>query len=208
MSVKRTIGVIALALAAGTAGLVSGTFLTGQVPPPWITSPLSRTEFGRKLADAWIEAAAPRAPQGVVVAGKGDRRPDLSLLQLDGSTTELAQWDGKVVLLNFWATWCAPCREEMPALDKFQQAWSPKGVQVVGLALDDAASVKEFLAGTPVAYPIVLPPPSAPQVATQFGNTYGVLPFSVLIGRDGRIVATRPGALKQEFLEEWIAPHL
>ncbi|HSX61330.1 MAG TPA: TlpA disulfide reductase family protein [Tahibacter sp.] len=207
MGWKQTAAIGVLALAAGVAGLVVGSIVTGKGAPRGITDLLSRSETTRWLAEAWIEAARPQAPAGVTVARKGDPAPAVALLDRDGKSATLAQWPDRLVVVNFWATWCGPCRKEMPELDRFQRKHAANGVQVVGVALDGLGDVEAFLRDTPVEYPILLSPNLAANPSLPFGNTYGALPYSVLLGRDGRILDTRLGEVSEAVLEGWIAPH-
>jgi thiol-disulfide isomerase/thioredoxin len=112
------------------------------------------------------------------------------------------------VLVNFWASWCAPCREEMPLLDATQKRLAAKGLQIVGIANDSASATKEFLAKTPVAYPILVDDPEHGDLSELFGNARDVLPYTVLVGRDGRILARRAGNFSESALDVWLAPHL
>jgi thiol-disulfide isomerase/thioredoxin len=209
MAWRQTVAVATLALTAGVAGLVAGSILTGQGAPRGITDLLARSSATRWLADAWIEAATPKAPPGARVAGKGDPAPDVALFDRDGKPAALlAQWPDRLIVLNFWASWCAPCRKEMPELDRFQQQHAAQGVQVIGVALDTAFEVEAFLRDTPVSYPILFPASLTANPALRFGNTYGALPFSVLLGRDGRILDTRLGEVDEAQLQSWVAPHL
>lgn len=204
MRLRQVAGVVLLALGAGIAGLVAGSFVDRNGPPAWLTDAMGATKPGRALADAWIAATRPQPPPGVIVARKGDRRPEIALLGLDGQPTTLTGWEGKLVVVNFWASWCAPCREEMPELERFHVAQREKGVEVVGIALDDLAAVKEFLNTTKVSYPIVLATESSPNPTMLFGNTQGALPYSVLIGRDGRVLEQRLGKIDEAVLERWV----
>lgn len=207
MSWKHTAAVGVLALSAGVAGLVVGSIVTGKGAPRGITDLMSRSAATKWLADAWIAAARPAAPPGMAIAGKGDPAPAIALLDRDGKSATLTQWPDRLVVVNFWATWCAPCRKEMPELDRFQRKHAASGVQVVGIALDGAGDVEAFLRDTPVDYPILLSPNLTANPSLPFGNTYGALPFSVLLGRDGRILDTRLGEVSEAVLEGWIAPH-
>lgn len=207
MSWRRNLVVGVLALAAGTAGLVAGSIVGGKGAPRGVTDLLARSEATRWLAEAWIAAATPQAPPGAAVAAKGDTLPPLALLDRSGQPAGLEQWSGKLLVLNFWATWCGPCRKEMPELDRFQRKHADAGVQVVGIALDDETAVAGFLRETPVAYPVLLSANPAANPALRLGNTYGALPFSVLVGRDGRILDTRLGEVTETSLENWLAPH-
>jgi len=135
----------------------------------------------------------------------GALRADVALPDLNGQEQRMAQWDGKLVLLNFWASWCAPCREEMPLLEQTQKKYAPQGVQVIGIAVDELQSVKDFLATLEITYPVLLNTPGkSPDLSTLYGNERGVLPYSVLIDRDGRIISQHTGSFSASNLQEWL----
>lgn len=148
------------------------------------------------------QAGAPPASTPLV----GQPAPALKLLDLAGTTHDLADYRGHPVVLNFWASWCLPCREEMPALDRAQQRHGASGATVIGVAMDQSASVRAFLAAQPVSYPIVLGQLSHPSSAYRFGDVSDVLPYSVLIGADGRVRAQHAGPLDDAQLQQWLAP--
>ncbi len=148
------------------------------------------------------------APPGVSVLHKGDLRADPALADLEGQPRRLGEWDGRLVLVNFWATWCGPCRDEMPLLDHSGAVFADKGLQVIGIAIDDAEAVRGFLKENPVRYPILIDVADGVDPSVIFGDTRQVLPFSVLIGRDGRIVDQRAGSFSQKSLAAWLQPHL
>jgi thiol-disulfide isomerase/thioredoxin len=117
----------------------------------------------------------------------GTLRPDYTLLDLAGKPHRAAEWDGKVVLVNFWATWCLPCREELPALAKLRGRMKARGVEIVGIALDDGDAVRDFLSSLPVAYPQLLAGEGGIGLMRAYGDGLGALPYSVVLDRAGRI---------------------
>jgi thiol-disulfide isomerase/thioredoxin len=148
-------------------------------------------------------------PAGVAVLKLGDMRADLQLDDTEGAAHRLSEWDGKLVLLNFWATWCGPCREEMPLLSETHTRFSANGFEVVGIAIDNADSVQDFLKDSPVRYPILVGGDDEDNnPSLLFGDTRSVLPYSVLIGRDGKVVAQRAGSFSADGLIRWLQPHL
>ena len=148
------------------------------------------------------QADAPPASTPLV----GQPAPALKLPDLSGTTHDLASYRGHPVVLNFWASWCPPCRAEMPALDRAQQRHGARGVTVIGVAMDQPAHVRAFLAAHPVSYPIVLGQLSPPTSAYRFGDVSDVLTYSVLIGADGRVRAQHAGPLDDAQLQQWLAP--
>ena len=136
----------------------------------------------------------------------GERLTDLQLPDIDGRTHRLSDWNGKLVLVNFWATWCGPCREEMPLLNRTRRELAGKDLEVVGVAVDDADAVATFLKESPVKYPILIT--SDNDLLRKFGDGSGVLPYSVLIGREGKLLAQRAGSFTESGLTHWLQPHL
>ena len=126
--------------------------------------------------------------------------PPFSLSTLDGRTLELNSYRGKVVLLDFWATWCTPCRDEIPHLVEMQNKYGNDGLQIIGLSMDDGPEpVREFYSRFSMNYPVVM---GDTKTADQYGGVFG-LPIAYLIGRDGRmyfkhIGATDPAVFERE----------
>ena len=123
-----------------------------------------------------------------------------------GRTQALGRFQGRLLLLNFWATWCAPCREEMPALSEAARRWQARGVEVVGLSAEPAEVVRDFARDHPVAYPLGTGP-GVEELSRRLGDTAGVLPYSAVIAPDGRVVAQKVGSYSLSELDAVFAEH-
>jgi thiol-disulfide isomerase/thioredoxin len=128
---------------------------------------------------------------------------DLQWDSPQGAPVTLQAFRGKPLLINFWATWCPPCIEEMPAINDFFKKNSGNGWQVLGLAIDKPAAVLAFMKKTPVDYPIGMAGATSSALWTLLGNPYGALPFSLLLGSDGKILQRRLGKLSPADLAVW-----
>jgi peroxiredoxin len=124
----------------------------------------------------------------------------LSLPDTDGTSQSLGQWRGKVLVINYWATWCAPCREEMPEFVRVQRDLGPNGLQVVGIAIDQPAKVAQFAKELGLNYPALIGGYDAVDIAKPLGNRLAALPFTVVLDRQGRVAHTQLGPLKPEQL--------
>jgi peroxiredoxin len=120
---------------------------------------------------------------------------------LDGRMRRLADWRGKVVLCNFWATWCAPCREEIPMLVDLREQYLAQGFEVVGIAVDNAAKVQEFADKYRISYPILVAEAGGLDLMRALGNTAGALPFTVTLDRQGSILSRKLGILRRSDIE-------
>jgi thiol-disulfide isomerase/thioredoxin len=123
----------------------------------------------------------------------------------DGGATSLGRFQGKVMVVNFWATWCAPCREEMPAFARLQAKWGARGVQFVGLSAEEPGLVQRFGRDLRVNYPLWVGGDAVGALARRLGNQLGVLPFTVLLDRQGRVVARRVGPYTEGSLDIQLA---
>ncbi len=130
------------------------------------------------------------------------------LPNLEGKTSRLSDWQGKVMVVNFWATWCAPCREEMPALVRTQTKLGARGLQIIGIALDGIERVKPFSAEMGVNYPILLSGVEGLELAKAAGNDIGALPFTVFIDRSGKVIKAELGGVTEKSLENILLPLL
>ena len=132
----------------------------------------------------------------------GQRRPDFVLADAAGRTVTADAFDGQVVLVNFWATWCTPCVEEMPMLSQLQQDHAGQGVTVVGIAVDEPERAREFARSLQLDYTVLFGLPEAMLAGRRYGNGSGMLPYSVLVDRAGVIRWTRLGAVQRGQLED------
>jgi thiol-disulfide isomerase/thioredoxin len=150
----------------------------------------------------WRTAPAAANREAVAIM-MGAHFPDLT-----GERQALGQWAGKVLVVNFWATWCAPCREEIPVFVRMQAEHGRHGLQFVGIAIDQADKVRDFAAEFGMNFPVLIGGADAIELARALGNRAGVLPFTVIIGRDGALVSVKVGAIKEAQLAPVIGPLL
>lgn len=125
-----------------------------------------------------------------------------SMEDANGQVQNLSQWKGKALVINFWATWCAPCVDEMPELSALQAEIAPIRVQILGIGIDSPSNIAEFAAKYKISYPLYVGGMNASDLSRQLGNQVGGLPFTVLIGRDGQVKKTYLGRLKIEELRK------
>ncbi|MDO5505363.1 MAG: TlpA disulfide reductase family protein [Pseudoxanthomonas suwonensis] len=155
-----------------------------------------------------MRASAPPPPEGLAIARRGERIPELTLPRLDGGGMTLpGDTLGRPLLVNFWASWCAPCIKEMPELQRFARSQDASGVQVLGIALDEEAAVRDFLQRVPVDYPILMDTPGPRDASVQLGNPRGALPFTVLLDAEGRLLKQRLGPFADGEIDGWVADH-
>ena len=131
----------------------------------------------------------------------GTVRPNFSLYDLDENYTSISTWDGKIVLLNFWASWCPPCRREIPVFNEVRELFHANGFEVVGIAVDEKEKVLDFLESVPqVQYPQLIGYDDALTIASVLGNRSGGLPYSVLVDQQGTIRYIKAGELDKQTL--------
>ena len=181
-NIRNSLFVLVLALAGAAGGFFSWRFFHTDQPPAGLS--------------------ASGEPAGL--AAVGSRRPDFRLPDLGGAVRDVGEWDGRVLVINFWATWCPPCRREMPDFIALQQQFGEQGLQFLGIAVDERDAVSEFVSSLGVNYPILLGQMDAMELGRRLGNTLGALPYTVIVDRQGTMVFAKRGELSREQAEEVI----
>ncbi|MFO7602633.1 MAG: TlpA disulfide reductase family protein [Gammaproteobacteria bacterium] len=164
------------------------------------------------LAQRWMDTSPETTPASAE-APRADvstptQRPEFSLKDLNDQTRNVTEWDGQVMMINFWATWCPPCVKEIPAFIELQEAYKDKGLAVIGIAIDNKDGVIAFLDPMGINYPILMGDAEGIALAQAYGNRYGVLPYTVFVDRSGKIVETHRSELTFEEAEAIIKPLL
>lgn len=196
----NTAKIVLVAIVAGALGVAASLLTNGP-------GPLLKTEVGQRAAQTVLSATAPPTPAGLAVAKRGETVPSFVLTGLNGKPADMPKaYAGRPLLINVWASWCGPCIEEMPELQRFHAEQGENGVQVVGIALDDEAAVREFLTRIPVSYPLFVDAAGPRDAGVRLGNPKGVLPYSVLISADGRLLKQRIGPFDHGEIAGWAKP--
>lgn len=157
------------------------------------------------LAGVAAAAAAGGALVGALVVQSRSgaaRLLSASFVDLDGRARRLLEWRGQFVVCNFWATWCAPCREEVPLLVAAKQQYAAKRLEIIGIGIDHAPNIRDFAAKYHVNYQMLVAGSEAIEIMRQLGNKAGALPYTVLLDRSGAVAGQRLGAFRKEELEQ------
>jgi thiol-disulfide isomerase/thioredoxin len=143
------------------------------------------------------------ASPGILQRGPGetDALRAARFLDLDGKPRTLADWQGKILIVNFWATWCAPCLEEIPILVAVREVYASAGVEIVGIAVDLHSKIVEFSKKLSISYPLLIADAGGLDLMRQLGNTAGGLPYTVFLDRSAALVRRKLGALKRQEIE-------
>lgn len=134
--------------------------------------------------------------------------PAFELLDLNGTAHRLSDYQGQWLLINFWATWCVPCRKEMPRLEAAYQQYRDQGLTILGPAIDETPAVIAYLEATQISYPIVVGGENLFALMDGLGDHLGALPFTVFLGPDGKILERHWGELDNAMLQNMIELHL
>ncbi|MEN1729118.1 MAG: TlpA disulfide reductase family protein [Pseudomonadota bacterium] len=157
---------------------------------------------------AWFTLPGPPAP-GIEGAQEGDPRPEFRHAAVDGQFVSASDFDGQAMLVNFWATWCAPCRREMPLLNEISQSHAGR-MTVVGIAIDEPGPVVEFVNELGIDYPILVGTSDVMATQQAWGNASGALPYTVLVDASGVIRWRHLGEVTvdqlQPVLDQWVNP--
>lgn len=178
---RRQLMTVGIAAAAGLAGVGAAYWRDQQV--------------------AAVEPLAPTKP----VTGDLNELWQMQFDAPDGRKLPMQSLKGKPLLINFWATWCPPCVEELPLLERFYRQNKAKSVQIIGLAADKPEAVRAFLKKLPLTFPIGIADLSGIALSKSWGNLAGGLPFSVMLAADGRVMQRKMGKLSEEDLTIWLA---
>lgn len=161
---------------------------------------IALTAFG---AGVWVKSF-----RNLPEVSAADAVYSITLPDLENKPQQLSQWRGKVLVVNFWATWCAPCVEEIPMFIKVQDKYRGKGLQFVGISLDKEDKTSDFGRKFGINYPSLIGTLDTIEISRQVGNTRRVLPYTVILDRKGQVAATELGGLTEEKLEVIINPLL
>lgn len=187
-------GVALAVVAAGAAGAARYLGAT--------RSPERLAEAGGKLPTGGPAATAPAS--GALTPGAlPDALWQLRLPDLDGAPQSVAQWKGRRMVVNFWATWCAPCVKEMPDLQAMAEKHPDK--QIIGIGIDSTANIRAFLQKVPVTYPLLVAETGGVAILRQLGNSMGGLPFTLILDEDGRILHHVLGQIDPADIERRLA---
>ncbi|MEM6998428.1 MAG: TlpA disulfide reductase family protein [Pseudomonadota bacterium] len=142
--------------------------------------------------------SAPSESTSAIEEVIGSSVPDISLADTNGLQRQLSDWQGKVLVVNFWATWCPPCREEIPVFIELQNEYEAQGLQFLGVALHSAEEILDFMVEQRFNYPSLVGSTDVIALGEQLGNDIGALPYTVVVDREGIIRFTHRGALSKE----------
>lgn len=171
---------------------------------------IAGNEFSGSNASAYKQTSAePAAKTAPSNSTENNRKEKLLLKGLDGDRHSLEEWRGKVIVLNFWATWCSPCLYEIPDFVAYQEKYRIRGLQIIGVGLDEEKKLRNVQRTLGINYPILFADPKSDSgLMALWGNSSGIVPYSVVIDRDGRIAYTHHGLMNLDTFTESVLPLL
>lgn len=195
----------------GVALLLSGAAVA------WLGGRFSHTAAERRSDQALRAAASPVANPRTAPGGLPRKTnnawemPVFEFKGLDGKLHRLADWKGKVIMLNFWASWCAPCQYEIPEFVDYQRQYAGKGLQIVGLGLDGERKLRNVARTLAINYPVLIADLNDPKntaLLPQWGNSRQIVPYTVVIAPNGHIVYIHRGRMDREAFDHYVKPLL
>jgi len=158
-------------------------------------------------ASLWLAGSTglPNPPKTGPIEATSAAIMSSKFVDLDGKSRVLGQLTGKIIVVNFWATWCTPCVDEMPGFARLQSRWDSRGVRFVGLANDDPGKVREFGQRLEINYPLWTGEAAVMDLSRRLGNRIGVLPHTVLLDGDGKVIESRIGIYAEDKLDARLA---
>lgn len=150
-------------------------------------------------------ANPPSQPKEALAVAGIEKFFAITMLDSDGKPQAFAQWRGKTLVINFWAAWCPPCREEMPAFSRLQAKYAANGVQFVGIALDSTDAVSAFAAQHPVTYPLLIGGAEGTDLSRQLGNKRLALPYTLIFNPSGESRFARLGGISEQELDAFLS---
>ena len=151
---------------------------------------------------AWQQSQKPLQAQQAIPL------PEFSLPDLSGTLHPISEWHRKILIINFWATWCPPCLKEIPEFIQLQTEYAGQNVQFIGIAIDEAELVADYLSFIDINYPILIAESGGAKLAQQLGNTVSAIPFTAIVSQQQQIIFYHPGELSKQRLTELIEPLL
>lgn len=194
--------VVLLALGAGVLG---GRLLSQKSADVAETASAPPLQSAVPLTGAPPMATPAQLTQpSVTPAATSSRRPEFSLLDMNRVRRNINEWDDTIVVVNFWATWCGPCRTEIPGFNRLQQKYATKNVTFIGVAFDDPEAIKNFMQSTPIDYPVLFGDDEVMEISMRYGNLNAILPYTAFIDRRGNIAKIVEGGLDEADAEEYL----
>jgi len=151
---------------------------------------------------SWLHSQQPpQAQQAIALT-------EFSLPDLAGTSHSISEWQGKILIINFWATWCPPCLKEIPEFIELQSEYAQQNVQFIGIAIDDAQLVDDYLSFTDINYPILIASSEDRQLSQKLGNSINAIPFTIIVNQQSQIIFAHPGELSKQRIRELLGPLL
>lgn len=156
------------------------------------------------VSGVWLQSARENTAQ----VPAAEAQLDFAFPDVDGKQQSIQQWQGKTLVINFWATWCGPCLKEIPEFIKLQNEYGERGVQFIGIAIEDREAVVDYLKRVAVNYPLMIAGDAGSNLARQLGNIINAVPFTVVVNRQGQIVHRQPGEFSRQQFQQIVEPLL